>query len=125
MQIKVWIQLRIPKIEDGNNFGVSIQVSNVAQCTTYSIVMCNVLWYLFFQEDILAEVSKAETDAAKFLEQISRYVRIINMLCTSTTRCLYDACKLFKVSPSLSAFLCFIWLLLATYIRVHWSYNYV
>ncbi len=27
IQIKVWIQLRIPKIEDGNNFGVSIQVS--------------------------------------------------------------------------------------------------
>ncbi|XP_064402317.1 proteasome activator complex subunit 3-like isoform X2 [Halichondria panicea] len=50
--IKVWIQLRIPKIEDGNNFGVSIQ------------------------EDILAEVSKAEADSAKFMEQISRYFSV-------------------------------------------------
>lgn len=47
--IKLWIQLKIPKIEDGNNFGVGIQ------------------------EDILAEVSKAESDAGSYLEQMSRY----------------------------------------------------
>jgi len=27
-QLKLWIELKIPKIEDGNNFGVSIQVGN-------------------------------------------------------------------------------------------------
>lgn len=39
----------IPKIEDGNNFGVSIQ------------------------EDTLAEVQSVESEAAAFFEQISRY----------------------------------------------------
>ena len=29
--LKVWIQLLIPKIEDGNNFGVSIQVDIIAE----------------------------------------------------------------------------------------------
>ena len=40
--------MMIPKIEDGNNFGVSIQ------------------------EDILAEVGKSEADAGSYLEQMSR-----------------------------------------------------
>ncbi|XP_003392061.2 PREDICTED: proteasome activator complex subunit 3-like [Amphimedon queenslandica] len=47
--IKLWIQLMIPKIEDGNNFGVSIQ------------------------EDILSEVTKAESDASSYLDQTTRY----------------------------------------------------
>jgi proteasome activator subunit 3 (PA28 gamma) len=47
--LKLWIQLMIPKIEDGNNFGVSIQ------------------------EDILSEVTKAETDATTYLDQTTRY----------------------------------------------------
>lgn len=39
----------IPKIEDGNNFGVSIQ------------------------EDTLGEIQTVETEAAAFFDQISRY----------------------------------------------------
>lgn len=45
----MWISFMIPKIEDGNNFGVSIQ------------------------EDTLAEVQSVESEAAAFFDQISRY----------------------------------------------------
>lgn len=47
--MKMWISFMIPKIEDGNNFGVSIQ------------------------EDTLAEVQSVESEAAAFFDQISRY----------------------------------------------------
>ncbi|KAJ8025087.1 Proteasome activator complex subunit 3 [Holothuria leucospilota] len=47
--LKMWIQLLIPRIEDGNNFGVSIQ------------------------EDTLAELRQVESDAAAYLDQITRY----------------------------------------------------
>ncbi|XP_046844362.1 proteasome activator complex subunit 3-like [Xenia sp. Carnegie-2017] len=47
--VKTWIQLLIPRIEDGNNFGVSIQ------------------------EDVLGDVTRIESEAASFLDQISRY----------------------------------------------------
>lgn len=47
--VKMWIQLNIPRIEDGNNFGVSIQ------------------------EETLSEVQRIEGEAATFLDQISRY----------------------------------------------------
>ncbi|CAG9761057.1 unnamed protein product [Ceutorhynchus assimilis] len=46
---KMWISFMIPKIEDGNNFGVSIQ------------------------EDTLAEVQSVESEAAGFFDQLSRY----------------------------------------------------
>lgn len=49
LQLKMWISFMIPKIEDGNNFGVSIQ------------------------EDTLAEVQSVESEAAAFFDQISRY----------------------------------------------------
>lgn len=45
----MWIAFLIPKIEDGNNFGVSIQ------------------------EDTLAEIRTVESEAAAFFDQISRY----------------------------------------------------
>ncbi|CAD5110850.1 DgyrCDS216 [Dimorphilus gyrociliatus] len=48
-QIKMWITYLIPRIEDGNNFGVSIQ------------------------EDTIAEARQVESDAATYLDQVSRY----------------------------------------------------
>jgi proteasome activator subunit 3 (PA28 gamma) len=48
-QIKMWINFMIPKIEDGNNFGVSIQ------------------------EDSMGEARQVESEAASYLDQISRY----------------------------------------------------
>ncbi|WAQ94374.1 PSME3-like protein [Mya arenaria] len=48
-EIKMWISFLIPKIEDGNNFGVSIQ------------------------EETLGEARQVESDAATYLDQISRY----------------------------------------------------
>ncbi|XP_058794753.1 proteasome activator complex subunit 3 isoform X2 [Phymastichus coffea] len=47
--LKMWISFMIPKIEDGNNFGVSIQ------------------------EDTLAEVQAVESESGSFFDQISRY----------------------------------------------------
>ncbi|CAF0743862.1 unnamed protein product [Didymodactylos carnosus] len=48
--IKLWIQLLIPKVEDGNNFGVSIQ------------------------EDSLAEIRTLETDVTQYLDLTYRYL---------------------------------------------------
>uniref|UniRef100_A0A183CCE4 Proteasome activator complex subunit 3 n=1 Tax=Globodera pallida TaxID=36090 RepID=A0A183CCE4_GLOPA len=48
-KVKVWIQFLIPKIEDGNNFGVSIQ------------------------EECLNETRNVEAEVAGFIGQISRY----------------------------------------------------
>jgi proteasome activator subunit 3 (PA28 gamma) len=45
--VKLWISLLIPKIEDGNNFGVSIQT------------------------EVVKEICYAEEDAVKFLEDIT------------------------------------------------------
>lgn len=45
----MWVQLLIPRIEDGNNFGVSIQ------------------------EETVAELRTVEGEAASYLDQISRW----------------------------------------------------
>jgi len=47
--VKIWIQLNIPKIEDGNNFGVSIQ------------------------EDTVAELGRAEDSGYAVLDNVSKY----------------------------------------------------
>lgn len=47
--LKMWILFLIPRIEDGNNFGVSIQ------------------------EDTLSEIRAVEGEAAAYFDQVSRY----------------------------------------------------
>lgn len=49
----MWVQLLIPRIEDGNNFGVSIQ------------------------EETVAELRTVEGEAASYLDQISRFVEAV------------------------------------------------
>ena len=48
-KIKMWIKYSIPKVEDGNNFGVQIQ------------------------EDILSETKNVESDVSAYLDQIAGY----------------------------------------------------
>lgn len=45
----MWVLFLIPRIEDGNNFGVSIQ------------------------EDTLGEIRTVESEAAAYFDQVSRY----------------------------------------------------
>lgn len=47
--VRLWVQFNIPRIEDGNNFGVGIQ------------------------EEVLSEASSIERDACTFLDQVTRY----------------------------------------------------
>ncbi|KAM5288741.1 proteasome activator complex subunit 3-like [Ctenodactylus gundi] len=47
--VKMWVQLLIPRVEDGNNFGVSIQ------------------------EETVAELRMVESEAVSYLDQISGY----------------------------------------------------
>ncbi|EEC13396.1 autoantigen, putative, partial [Ixodes scapularis] len=56
--LKMWIQFLIPRIEDGNNFGVSIQASGTSRLA---------------KEDALTEIRAVEGEAAAFFDQISRY----------------------------------------------------
>lgn len=39
----MWVQLQIPRIEDGNNFGVAVQVSDV-WCSGDAAQWCQVSW---------------------------------------------------------------------------------
>jgi len=61
-QVKVWILLLIPRMEDGNNFGVSIQ------------------------EEVLGEVRQIEAEAAQLLDQTSRYYLSRGKLVTKIAR---------------------------------------
>uniref|UniRef100_A0A1I7T3A6 Proteasome activator complex subunit 3 n=1 Tax=Caenorhabditis tropicalis TaxID=1561998 RepID=A0A1I7T3A6_9PELO len=60
--VKMWITLLIPRIEDGNNFGVGIQ------------------------EETLSEVRNVESEAASFLDQMSRYFTTRGKLITKIAK---------------------------------------
>ena len=60
----MWISFLIPKIEDGNNFGVSIQ------------------------EETLGEIRTVESEAASFFDQISRYYMTRAKLVSKVGHCL-------------------------------------
>jgi len=77
----MWVSLLIPKIEDGNNFGVSVQ------------------------EDTLAEIQQVEVEATNYLEQMSRYYasrgKLISKVCISFNISNYVQCSVacvFKIS---------------------------
>jgi len=61
-RVKLWILLLIPRMEDGNNFGVSIQ------------------------EEVLSEVRTVEAEAATFLDQLSRYFHTRGKMVTKIAR---------------------------------------
>ncbi|CAI4230697.1 unnamed protein product [Auanema sp. JU1783] len=61
-KVKMWITFLIPRIEDGNNFGVSIQ------------------------EEALGEVRNVESEAASFLDQMSRYFTSRGKLITKVAK---------------------------------------
>jgi len=47
--VRLWIQLNVPRIEDGNNFGVQVQ------------------------EDLISEVGKAEENAFALIDLLTKY----------------------------------------------------
>ena len=65
----MWVSFLIPKIEDGNNFGVSIQ------------------------EETLGEIRTVESEAAAFFDQISRYymtrAKLISKVRDFSFNCIY------------------------------------
>lgn len=90
----MWVQLLIPRIEDGNNFGVSIQVMGLhytLERKVWEILSSTLFCFLFlfgllrndvevtfdslffFQEETVAELRTVESEAASYLDQISRY----------------------------------------------------
>lgn len=79
----MWILFLIPRIEDGNNFGVSIQ------------------------EDALTEVRTVETEAATYFDQVSRYyisrgkivAKIAKYPHVVSSQPFHDLCFVVRLSP--------------------------
>jgi len=65
--VKMWIQLNIPRIEDGNNFGVSIQVWSKPKPPSQFTKLSHL------QEETLNELTRAEDTAFANLDNIAKY----------------------------------------------------
>ncbi|KAJ1494105.1 proteasome activator pa28 [Baffinella frigidus] len=89
-KVKIWIHLNIPKVEDGNNFGVSIQEDTVneltkAEDTSFSLLEA-VNKYFMTRGKLVSRMAKYPGlhDYAKSVQEVDRRERV--NLCLS----LYD-----------------------------------
>mmetsp|Transcript_16922 Transcript_16922/g.33904 ORF Transcript_16922/g.33904 Transcript_16922/m.33904 type:complete len:263 (+) Transcript_16922:214-1002(+) len=89
-KVKIWIQLNIPKVEDGNNFGVSIQEETVselakAEDTSYAL-LDGINKYFMTRGKLVSRVAKypGVEDYAASVKELDRKERV--NLCLS----LYD-----------------------------------
>lgn len=71
--LKMWISFLIPKIEDGNNFGVSVQEDTLAEIQ--SVCSCNLILAVENEFELICVCLfvQVESEAAAFFEQIARY----------------------------------------------------
>ena len=67
----MWILFLIPRIEDGNNFGVGIQVRTLCFIKKNVAESKNV--FASIQEDTLGEIRTVEAEASAYFDQMSRY----------------------------------------------------
>ncbi|VDO09051.1 unnamed protein product [Brugia timori] len=74
-KVKMWILFLIPRIEDGNNFGVSIQEETLSEVLFLRISIFEIQAFFFPVPSsfIACMVRTVEAEAASFLDQMSRY----------------------------------------------------